>query len=810
MSTWVVAAPRWWPGWGWLRRPLRGDFGPVERFLWGFWVFNVALFACLVPPTLLLGHAGWPLRLAAAAGLLGAGVWEAAALRAGRFPLWADVLETLTVALLAWRYPAETDAPLILFVLTFALAGLGFRVLFGSPWQAVARTVTMLAAIVACCLLSVGGHDPRVLLDRTLPVLLPTAGVAVVSGLVMRMPAVVAHGRQAARKLNTELLAANSRADVHAAIVHAVVDLLGDSRDVRVIVWDDDVSGLQASVQPSMAAGYRAAEVRSRGDQPASPPRWMREPILAGESVYREALDDEREEELRQAFGFDPITGAILFVPLHRGHLQMLSVASRHPIHALENTEIEHLARVAETTLGSMELTEQLRSSQDALHQRSYYDPLTHLANRELLGQRLQRALDGSDRHRSLQVGLLLLDLDHFTTINDLLGQPAGDEALVEIARRLTACAQPGDTVARLGDDEFAILLDGVDDPTGPERVARRLIEALDAPLTSLAGNRADVFVRASIGLAVSGPAAHTPQDLLTNANLAMRAAKTAGGAAYRVYDPAMRAATLGRLELESDLNRALERGELVVHYQPVIDLANGTISGVEALVRWQHPRRGMIPPARFIPVAEDTGVIGELGAWVLREACQQLRAWSAADPKLGGLRMGVNLSPRQLAEPDLPRTIGRILAESGVDPGRVILELTESALVEHTDATLSTLNALKALGLRLAVDDFGTGFSSLGYLRRFPFDRIKIDRAFVERVDVDDDAAALTRAIIRMADALGLGCIAEGVETSGQADWLRAAGCALAQGYLFAAPMPPDRLRPLLTSELPWSPRRR
>jgi len=410
--------------------------------------------------------------------------------------------------------------------------------------------------------------------------------------------------------------------------------------------------------------------------------------------------------------------------------------------------------------------------------------------------------------------GLLLLDLDHFTTINDLRGQAAGDEALVAVARRLTACAQPGDTVARLGDDEFAVLLDPSDDPSDdpaePERVARRIVEVLDAPLTGLLGNRSDVFVRASIGLAVSGPTARTPQDLLANADLAMRAAKTDGGASYRIYEPAMRTAVMDRLELRADLNRALERGELVVHYQPVVDLANGTIEGVEALVRWQHPQRGTIPPARFIPLAEDSGVIGEIGAWVLREACRQLRAWSAADPKLGGLRLSVNLSPLQLAEADLARTVARIIGETGIDPGKVILELTESALVEHTGASLATLNALKALGVRLAVDDFGTGFSALSYLRRFPFDNLKIDRAFVHGVDTDNDAAALARAIIRMADALGLSCVAEGVETTAQAAWLRAAGCALAQGYLFAAPMPPDRLRPLLTSDLPWSPRRR
>jgi diguanylate cyclase (GGDEF)-like protein len=782
---------------------MRRDAGPVERFLWGFWILNVALFLCLVPPTILLGNAGWPLRLAAIAGLLGACVWEAVALRARRFPLWADVLETLAIVVLAWRYPAQTDPPVLVFVITFALAGLGYRVLYGPPWQAALRTVTMLAAIYAGRLISLPGHDPYVVFDRMLPLFVPAVFVAVMCGLLVRMPGVAARGRRAARQLNSDLIAAETRDEVHHALLGAVLDLLSDRSDVRVMIWDES-SGLR----PVAAAGYRANEALESAKRAVTLPRWLLDPILAGEPFYLELSDYDFSEELREAFGFPPISGATFTVPLHQNELRALSVGARHPIPVLARREIENLAKIAEMTLESMELTEQLRVSQDALHKRSNYDPLTRLPNRNLLLRNLEQALSGSDR----LVGLIHLDLDQFQAINDSLGRLAADDGLVAVARRLTRAVRPGDTVARLGDDEFGVLLDRLDSPSEAEQVAQRILEVLSAPLTGVLGRHSDVFVRtnASVGLALSGPYARTPQELLSNAQVAMHAAETGGGSTLRAFEPAMRAAVLYRLELASDLSRALERDELVVHYQPIVDLTNGTVVGVEALARWRHPKRGMIPSATFIPIAEESGLISEIGDWVLRQGCEQLLSWSAARPELEGLFLNVNLSPRQLAQPGLARAVGRIIYDVGVDPRRVTLELTESTLVEDTEANLGKLQSLKTLGLRLAIDDFGTGFSSLSYLRRFPFDQIKVDRAFVQGVGAegddkeDQDAAALAAAIISMGHSLGLQCIAEGVETRKQMDWLRSHNCETAQGHLFAPAIPPDEVLPLLSGPMP------
>jgi len=794
-SIWARLTPQWWLGW--LGRLIGRDAGLLERFRWGFWVANLALFLCLVAPTLQVGHAGWPLRLAAAMGLIGACVWEVVALRAGRFPLWADLLETATVVLLAWRYPPQTGRPLIVFVLTFALAALGFRVLYSTPWQAGARTVTVLAAIYAGQLISLPGHDAETVAQRMGPLLLPVAFVVLACWAVVRRPGMVALGQHVAARLDAALVDANTPAAAHTALLNAVLELFEGRADIRVIIWDED-----GGVRPIAAAGSRAAEALNPDNRPAAFPPWMLEPMVTRESIYRESVDHPYEE-VRQAIGFLPVGSASLLVPLHREKLRFLTVGGSKPIPSLVRREIETLAKMVELALGSMEVTDLLNATREALRRSSNYDSLTHLANRELLHQRLEWSLQLARTDR--QVGLLLLDVDHFKTINDSLGHLAGDQALVAVAERLSAIAGPGSTVARLGGDEFAILLDRLDDTAELEHVARGVLEVLDPPLSGLLGRDTDVSIRASIGLALSGQDARNPEDLLRNADIAMYAAKTAGGNAYRVFEPNMAASLLDRLELESDLNRALERDELVLHYQPAINLQRGDVLGVEALVRWQHPQRGLLPPARFIPIAEENGLINQIGLWVLRQGCAQLRSWSQAHPELDQLVLGVNLSPRQLAQPDLARSIGRIIAEAGVDPHRISLELTESGLIEGTQTNLDKLQTLKALGVRLAIDDFGTGFSSLSYLRRFPFDTIKIDSSFVHGVVDDDDAAALASAIIRMGEALDLRSIGEGVETPAQAAWFRKANCDAAQGHLFAPALAPDQLLDALVTGAPW-----
>jgi EAL domain-containing protein (putative c-di-GMP-specific phosphodiesterase class I) len=309
------------------------------------------------------------------------------------------------------------------------------------------------------------------------------------------------------------------------------------------------------------------------------------------------------------------------------------------------------------------------------------------------------------------------------------------------------------------------------------------------------------VFVHSSVGVAVSDEDGRTAADLLRNADVAVHVAEAAGGGNHRLFDPAMRTSIVDRLELESDLGRASDGQEFELHYQPIVRLRDWeTIAGVEALIRWKRPGRGMVAPGVFIAVAEETGMIAQIGEWVMREACRQQCAWAAADADLARLSISVNLSPVQFGQPDVAGMIGSALAETGADPARMIIELTESALVENSESNRDTLHAIKDLGVHLALDDFGTGFSSLSYLRQFPFDIIKIDRSFIGGVDTDQGAAALATSVITMGKALGLTSIAEGVETAGQAEWLTGAGCDAGQGFFFARPAPPDQLLPLLT----------
>jgi diguanylate cyclase (GGDEF)-like protein len=795
VATWTTAPGRWFGRqFARLRRQLGPDLGLVKRVAWMAWAFNLLLFATLILLTLLVSSVSWQFRVAIAAALVGAMLWEGAALRAGRFPLWADVLETAAVVLLAWGIP---DYPPKLIVAAFALPGLGYRCLYGGLWQAAARTAATLAAIFAGRLIFASADDLYAEVRAVLPLVLPAAFVAMLcQGLTrtLRHEEALLHRQRVRARLNRDLIAARRPAEVYEAILDAVLDLFGGQPGVRAIVWDES-----SGPGPVAARGDRAEEALAARPKGAGVlPTWIREAIVAGEPVYQDPTDFVG---VRQTFGFDPLPGVTLVVPLQRRQeLRTLSVGSERPIPPVAQREIASYAKVVEIAFESLTLNERLRESQEALRQRSYYDPLTRLANRDLLRLRLDWAFARPNR----DFALLLVDLDQFKTINDSLGHVAGDEALVAVAGRLAGCARPGDTVARLGGDEFAIFMDRLEEPAEAERVARCVLEVLDAPLTGVFNRGSDVYLRGSVGLALSGPAARTPSDLMRNADVAMYAAKTAGGAVYRVFEPAMRASILDRLELEADLNHAIERGELVLHYQPIVNLKSWEVVVVEALVRWNHPQRGMVPPSRFIPVAEESGVIEAIGAWALEESCRQLREWSAI-PELSKVRMGVNLSPRQLAQPDFARRVSTIIAEAGIDPSRIGLELTEGALVEHTEASLSKLRTLNALGARLAIDDFGTGFSSLSYLRRFPFDVLKIDRAFVHRVDVDEDAAALASAIISMARALGLECVAEGVERPGEARWLRDAGCGYGQGFLFTPALPPEQLASLLSSKEPW-----
>jgi diguanylate cyclase (GGDEF)-like protein/PAS domain S-box-containing protein len=429
------------------------------------------------------------------------------------------------------------------------------------------------------------------------------------------------------------------------------------------------------------------------------------------------------------------------------------------------------------------------------LARQAFHDPLTGLANRALFTDRVGHAL----ARRGTNAAVLFCDLDDFKHVNDTLGHQVGDRVLRVVAERLRGCVRAADTVARLGGDEFAVFLEDELSVDEADELAERIIEAVGESLT-VAGRQHRV--RCSIGIAGVAEAA-SADELLRNADVAMYAAKSAGKCTFARYEPQMHTALLDRLSLTEDLSDALRRSEFRVHYQPLVELAGGRAVGVEALARWDHPRRGAVPPAEFIPLAEETGLIVELGEVILVEACRQATRWAAESHELGALTMNVNVSARQLQDPELPGRVRRALRESGLAAERLVLEVTESVLMTDADASRVALAALRALGVRIAIDDFGTGYSSLGYLERIPVDQIKVDRIFIEGIDRPDGEAPLLQAILEIGRLMGLEVTAEGVERAGQARFLREAGVTLAQGYYFSRPLAPGRLRARLGAGL-------
>ncbi|MGH9350476.1 MAG: putative bifunctional diguanylate cyclase/phosphodiesterase [Vicinamibacterales bacterium] len=420
-------------------------------------------------------------------------------------------------------------------------------------------------------------------------------------------------------------------------------------------------------------------------------------------------------------------------------------------------------------------------------------DALTGLPNRILFLDRLAHSIDRARRHRGYLCAVLFLDLDRFKLVNDSLGHIVGDHLLVSIARRLESSLRSSDmvarlgadhTLARLGGDEFTILLDHIKDVSDALRVAERIQEHL-ARAFDLDGH--EVFTSASIGIATSATGYDTPQALLQDADTAMYRAKALGGARCELFDSQMRDQAIARLQLETEVRRAIDRNEFCLHYQPIVAVATSRIIGFEALVRWQHPDRGLIPPAEFISVAEEAGAIVSIGWWVLREACRQMVEWQSASNANSMLTMSVNISGKQFTQSDLIDEIGRVLRETGLPPSSLKLELTESTIMERTESVIATFQELKALGVQLAIDDFGTGYSSLSYVHRFPTNSLKIDRSFVSSMGHTGEGSEIVRAIVDLAHNLHLDVIAEGVETFDQLEQLKTLGCEYAQGFLFS-----------------------
>jgi len=436
----------------------------------------------------------------------------------------------------------------------------------------------------------------------------------------------------------------------------------------------------------------------------------------------------------------------------------------------------------------------------EQLTRQAFRDPLTNLPNRALFMDRLTHGLTRAQR-RHEHLAVLFLDLDRFKVVNDTLGHAVGDQLLVEVSRRLTSALRPGDTVARLGGDEFGILLEDVADAETAEAVALRVEESLGTPYRF---EGREVFVTASIGIALSSAKLGLPEEILRDADLAMYHAKAKGKARHEVFDGSMSAPALDRMDLEMDLRSAISRHEFRLHYQPILRLDTGKITEVEALIRWQHEKRGLLQPDEFIGLTEETGLIVPIGQWVLSEACKQARLWQVEYPTTPPLVMSVNLSAKQFQNPKLVEEITQALDESGLAASCLKLEITESTVMQDAPVTLTKLNELKELGVRLAIDDFGTGYSSLGYLKRFPVDTLKIDRSFVKGLSPDGGDNAIVRAVVTVAKSLNMDVTAEGVETEGQLAELKALGCDRGQGFLFARPVTAERVAPLLASDQP------
>ncbi|HEX2239866.1 MAG TPA: EAL domain-containing protein [Actinomycetota bacterium] len=430
------------------------------------------------------------------------------------------------------------------------------------------------------------------------------------------------------------------------------------------------------------------------------------------------------------------------------------------------------------------DITERKHFEEQLAHQ-ALHDPLTGLPNRILFLDRLRLALTRAERNRT-KVAVLFLDLDRFKFINDSLGHSAGDQILTSLGHRLQTALRPSDTVARFGGDEFTILCEDISTEAGVGEIVDRITQTVERPF---AREEDEVFVTASIGVTFSSENNNSAETLLRDADMAMHQAKQQGRARHELFHTGLREQAVERREIESALRRALDRDEFRILYQPQVDLRDGKVVGVEALLRWERPEQGLVAPLKFITLAEETGLIVPIGAWVLQKACLDARRWIDSQANGEQISVTVNLSARQLAQRNLAELVSEAITDAGIDPTRLCLEITESTLMEEVEFTLGVLRDLKALGLRLSVDDFGTGYSSLSYLRRFPLDVLKVDQSFVSGLGRNKDSSAIVEAIVHLALALGMKPIAEGVETQKQVDELRAMGCGFAQGHYFSTP---------------------
>ncbi|NJM47349.1 MAG: EAL domain-containing protein [Alkalinema sp. RU_4_3] len=508
--------------------------------------------------------------------------------------------------------------------------------------------------------------------------------------------------------------------------------------------------------------GYRAGEVIGKNAL-----------LLVGEETSQVEL-----ARVRQSLGKNESVKAELLL-YRKDRTCFWADINTVPIHN-EHGQVTHFVSVMREATERKEAEERLRRN-------AFHDSLTGLPNRLMFMDRLGQTVERLKQDPTYQFAILFLDLDRFKVINDSLGHLVGDELLIGIARRLERCVHSTDMVARLGGDEFTVLLEDIPNSDEAAKVADRIHEELALPF-NLSGN--EVFTSTSIGIAMSSPDLKRAEDLIRGADIAMYRAKASGKSCHELFDTEMHDEMVSLLQLENDLRRAIDRQEFDLYYQPIVSLSSGRIAGFEALVRWNHPTQGLIGPGKFISIAEETGLIMPLGEWVLREACQQLRQWQFKFSHLWPMTVSVNLSGRQFSHPGLTDQLRHILEDTGLAANFLKLEITESVIMENTEAALGMLAKIKEMGLQLSVDDFGTGYSSLGYLYRFPMDVLKIDRSFISRVDVDGEKLELVRTITTLAWNLGMDVVAEGVETTKQLAQLKALKCEYGQGHLFSKPI--------------------